>query len=245
MDVEPADFIMKIYVVEDEQTVAQRLLRQLGGLCDQDTQFKHFSSLDDAYDALENAPPEVLFLDLNLNGEDGFELLKHAVAGSFHTIVVSAHADRAIEAFEYGVLDFLPKPFNEARLKLALERLNGQHRKQNHLRQLAVKRPGRLDLVSVASLVFIQAAGNYAELVDIHGQIHLYSKSLDHMMILLPKRFLRIHRSYIVCADHIRGLFNRPGSRYELELSDGNILPVGRTRLADVKSVMACYPGEC
>ncbi|MBK7227614.1 MAG: hypothetical protein IPH97_01775 [Ignavibacteriales bacterium] len=64
---------------------------------------------------------------MNLNAKDGFELLKQVVSQSFHTIVISANINRAIEAFEYGVLDFIPKPYNIERLKAAFQRLQSSH----------------------------------------------------------------------------------------------------------------------
>ena len=67
---------------------------------------------------------DLLFLDLNLNREDGYELLEEVAAESFHTIIVSAYKDRAIRAFEYGVLDFVAKPYTEERLSLAIQRIH-------------------------------------------------------------------------------------------------------------------------
>ncbi|WWW34360.1 response regulator [Stenotrophomonas rhizophila] len=68
-----------------------------------------------AGDRLQRAVYDGLLLDLNLGGEDGFELLRRAVAGRYHCVVVSAHRERALQAFEHGVLDFVPKPFSRER----------------------------------------------------------------------------------------------------------------------------------
>src|SRR3546814_13063742 len=93
--------------------------------------------------------PDVRLLDLNLHGRDGFDLLKRAVAGSFDTIVVSANTDRALEAFEYGVVDFVPKPFTEARLSQAFERRLAKRDEGEAIRYLVVRHAGKLERIRI------------------------------------------------------------------------------------------------
>ncbi|MEO1370054.1 MAG: response regulator, partial [Acidobacteriota bacterium] len=102
-------------IVEDEALVARRLRRLLVDILGADrVEILWSPDLPDARRRLADGTRiDALFLDLNLNGRDGFDLLSEAVAGRFETIVVSAHAERAIEAFEYGVLDFIAKPFGQ------------------------------------------------------------------------------------------------------------------------------------
>lgn len=68
---------------------------------------------------------DAVLMDLNLEGEDGFLLLHRFCARAFHTVVLSAHGERALEAFALGVLDFVGKPLSRERLGLALDRLAG------------------------------------------------------------------------------------------------------------------------
>lgn len=92
---------------------------------------KHFSNLEDAQDSLVSQPVDVMFLDLNLHGKDGFLLLHEQLVQPFHTIVVSANTDRALEAFELGVLDFVGKPFTQERIDKALQRFADANVKVN------------------------------------------------------------------------------------------------------------------
>jgi len=99
---------MRLLIIEDEASIMDRLTRLtrriLGcRLENLDTA----TTLDEAQGLLENGAFDVLMLDLNLSGKDGFELLKGLTARSFHTIVVSAHTQRAIEAYELGVVAIL------------------------------------------------------------------------------------------------------------------------------------------
>ena len=232
---------MRIVVVEDEAIVARRLVRLLREILGEALESVDLAtSLGAAQVHLEREPPiDVLFLDLNLNGRDGFELLGEAVAGSFQTIVVSAHAERAIEAFDYGVLDFVAKPFGRERLELAIERLRSgrmNEKAESGVRQLAVRKAGRVQLVPVASVVKIQGADDYAELWLDDGSRHLHAKTLDALERLLPERFVRIHRSTLVDGERIEQLIREPGSRYFVRLRGGDVVRVGRSKLADVKA---------
>ena len=115
---------LRIALVEDEEIVARRLQRLLGRvLGDRRTSITRLTNLHDALDYLADHPIDLLFLDLDLGGEDGFRLLGEAVAASFHTIIVSARHDQALRAFEYGVVDFVAKPYTEDRLRQAIERV--------------------------------------------------------------------------------------------------------------------------
>lgn len=222
---------MRVLIVEDERIIAQRLQRLLGDLAGGEiTRIDVAPTLADAQTALDATPPDVVFLDLNLHGDDGFDLLRDVVAGAFHTVVVSAHTERALEAFEIGVLDFVPKPFGKDRLALTLDRLRGA-RAAHPAATLAVRSPGRIEVVPIADIAHVRAADSYAELVLRDGSVRLHAKSLERLLMLLPPAFVQIHRSYLVRAGDILQLRVRPGSRYSAVLASGAELPVGRTRV--------------
>ena len=193
-------------------------------------------SFGEASDWLSANPVDALLLDLNLHGEDGMELLRRTVAGSFHTVIVSANTDRALEAFEYGVLDFVPKPFTRERLALALRRAtDAGPRTSPAAKLLAVKKFGRVELVPVDDVLFVQGAGNYTELVRADGRRDLHDKTLEKLAALLPPDFERIHKSYLVRLSALKALHASEGSHYEAELKNGTRLPVGRTRYKELR----------
>ena len=223
---------MRVLVVEDEPVVARRLSRMIREIVGDELEHLEVEGLlHDAFDRLAETPVDLLFLDLNLHGQDGFELLRQVVASSFHTIVVSAHVERAVEAFELGVLDFVPKPFSRKRLQLALDRARKLDTGPRSLRYLAIRRSGSTHLIPIDQVSFIQAADDYAEIHTRDGQVALHDKTLSKLEDLLPEHFLRVHRSYLVNLRDVRRLGNEPGSRYFIELEGGQEIPVGRTRL--------------
>ena len=226
---------MKILIVEDEAVAARRLERltraaRPGTPLD----FVRAHSLDKATTALETQNFDLIFLDLNLTGEDGFALLDLEL-GSARIIVVSAFPDRAIEAFGHAVLDFVPKPVNETRLTRALDRVDAaQDEAPKHL---VVRNPGRADFVDLQSIVRISGADDYCEIELISGKSLLHDQTLSALEKTLPASFMRIHRSCIANLDHATALEDVDGG-FELILGDVRA-PVGRRRLRDVRARLA------
>lgn len=235
---------MRLLIVEDEPLIADRLERMcreiLGSFL---KRVIHASRIDEAEDLLASAPIDLLLLDLNLGGADGMEILKASVAGSFHTVIVSAYAERAVEAFEFGVLDFVPKPFRKERLALALERARGAHARANcPTKFLAIRSHGRIELVRVDDVLYARGAGAYSELQLAGGRSVLHDKSLEKLAEILPPIFNRVHKSYLVRLSDIVALHAKPGSRYAAELKGGIRLPIGRTRYAGVRNLLLGPP---
>jgi DNA-binding LytR/AlgR family response regulator len=221
---------VKVLIVEDEPLAARRLERLCQQLLGPGTPPPRVrASLAEAREVLAGRTVDLLLLDLNLSGEDGFRLLEEAAAGSFHTVVVSANTDQALRAFELGVLDFVAKPYTPERLEKALSRVQG--RGAGPLRTLAVRKGGGILRVPLEDVAYIQGAGDYAELVLRDGRTELSEKSLDRLEVLLPADFVRIHRSYLVPLQDVARLWTQEGSRTAVELKSGTRLPVGRSRL--------------
>lgn len=224
---------MRILIVEDEALIARRLARLCREILGADLAYlKSLHRLDEAQTFLSREPVDVVLLDLNLHGEDGFELLKTMVAASFHTIIVSAQKDQALRAFEYGVLDFIGKPFDKARLAKSFQRLrHTSPQGGQQTRFLAIRKPTRVDLVAIEDILFIRGAGPYSELLLRSSAEALHHKSLDRLSAILPNCFMRVHKSYVVNLHDAQHLQVHPGSRYELHLTNGQVIPVGRTRV--------------
>lgn len=228
---------MRILIVEDEPLLAQRLERFCREiLAGQIASIRIASFFSEASARLDETPIDLLLLDLNLHGRDGMQLLASAVAGSFHTIIVSANVDQALRAFEYGVIDFVPKPFSRERLAAALQRVTERDaRATSAAKYLAVRKHGRVELVPIDRILYIEGAGAYAELVLDDGRRELHDKTLEKLHAVLPPVFERIHKSYLVRFDALKALHAQEGSHYEAELHNGLRLPVGRTRYKELR----------
>lgn len=231
---------LRILTLEDEPIIASRIERlcheilgqrvKMLTLCETKAEaIKAFN--DDAYD--------LLLLDLNLNGEDGFDILRLAAAAPSQTIVISAYKDRASEAFDFGVIDFVAKPFDKERLSLALRRFDAGSPREQHLRYISFRRAGRADIAALSDVLFFAGADKYSEVHLRDGAIKLHDKSLSQFEKILPPAFRRIHKSYIVRLSEIDRLETEKGSRYFAVLSSGERLPVGRTRFPEFSALFA------
>jgi two-component system response regulator LytT len=212
---------VRIAIVEDEAIVARRLERMVRTISGA-TDVAIASTFDAALALIRSRPIDVLFLDLNLNGRDGFALLEEAVASPFQTVVVSAHHEQALRAFEYGVTDFVAKPWSEERLRLAFER-TASREPQRRATTIIVRKGRELRSVPASEIVFVQGADDYSELHLADGSVHLHEKTLSALEALLPQAFLRVHRSYIANLARVRGM--RASS---LVMKDDTLIPVGR-----------------
>ncbi len=235
---------MRILIVEDERPIAEDLQEMCSRLLGEGAESVHIElTLGNARQYLSEKPVDLLLLDLNLSGRDGFDLLKEAVSYSFQTIVVSANVDRALEAFEYGVVDFIPKPYSEERVAKALDRfasVEGIHKHRTKF--LAVRKTGIICLVALADLLYVRGANVYSELVLKNGVQELYDKTLDDLARILPRNFLRIHKSYIVDINAVQSLKVQGGGKYAVELPSLELLPVSRLRYAEVKKRLTRSP---
>ncbi|MEM1356712.1 MAG: LytTR family DNA-binding domain-containing protein [Bacteroidota bacterium] len=235
---------MHLLITEDEASVARRLERLLKKMLgDQIASLQVAPSVSAARHYLQHQPVDLLFLDLNLNGEDGFTVLRQLLAEAGDVIVVSAYGNRALEAFEYGVLDFVPKPFSEARLRQALDRFQGSGQDVEHsLQKIPIRKQGRIVLVHVTDILFIQGADVYTTLYlrprpknNKELATELSEKTLESLERLLPPNFARVHKSYIVDMNACREILIEGGGRYQLLLEDGRTIPLGRTRYRTIK----------
>jgi two-component system LytT family response regulator len=163
--------------------------------------------------------PDVLFLDIQLPGETGFDLLEK-INPACKIIFVTAFDAYAIRAFEVNALDYLLKPINPARLAHAIERLTTQTvapaslvRPLEYEDRLFIEVDERSRFLKVSDIVVISAMGDYSQIYSSDGQKSLVLKPLKDWEERLPaKHFTRIHRSTIINVDYVERLeswFNR------------------------------------
>lgn len=224
---------MNVLILEDEPLIAQGLAREVSA---------HFGArlhslalhdnVPQALAALAREPADLLLLDLHLHGADGFDLLRLAADARFQTIIVSAHAERSITAFEFGVLDFVAKPFSRERLHKALQRYTERH---TQAASLAVKKRGALEWIAMADIDHVQADGHYSNIVLRSGERCFHDLAIDRLMALLPPHFLRVHRSYLVNSLGLKRLRIAAGGKYALDTQTSTGIPVSRSSYPALK----------
>lgn len=236
-----------LLIVEDEPLVAKRLSRLSTEILGEQISAQY--SAPDVIEArllITNHTIDLILLDLNLVGSDGFDLLKEFTAQAAHTIVVSAETNRALEAFEFGVLDFVPKPFTRDRLAKALGRFwQPELTGEPATTQIAFEAGSGIDVIAVSDILYFKGADKYSEAMLKDGVVRFHTKSLNRLEDILSANFVRSHKSYLVQRSAITTLRSLEGSRYELDLDDGSSLPIGRTRIDHVRQALANSDAAC
>ncbi len=184
-------------------------------------------SVKDAVPLLERLQPELIFLDIQMPRENGFELFERTSVGAA-VIFVTAHDEFALRAFEVNALDYLMKPVNPRRLQQAIERFlrrgsaaPASPRPLAYEDTIFVAVGPSPRFVKLSSLVCILAEGDYSRLVGTAGSLGLVLKSLKQWEALLPERhFCRIQRSVIINCERVERFEPWFNSSYQVYLQN-------------------------
>lgn len=193
----------------------------------------------EAFDRLSQGDLDLAVLDVEMPFMSGIEVVRSlGTAAPPAVVFATAHPEFAVAAFEVQAIDYLLKPYNGERFIEALdrvrERLSARDNQDGGTR-LVLRREGRIEVVKVNELYWVEAADQYVKLHTTEGE-RLMRESLGHMEeALLPHGFLRVHRSALVRLSMVKELKSISGGAKELLLEDGSRVPVSRSRAAEVR----------
>jgi len=206
----------------------------------------------DAPALIERAQVELVFLDVQMPEVDGFQVLEALEPGRLPAIVfVTAHDAYAVRAFEVHAIDYLLKPFDDARLFVALARakqrlaggpvasehlqalLEAHHRRDRHVERFLVRARGKVVVVRSQDIDWIESADYYATL-HVGAESHLVRKTMAELEASLDaSRFVRVHRQAIVNIDRVREVHALFRGDSTLVLAGGTQVRLSRTRRAE------------
>jgi two-component system, LytTR family, response regulator len=230
---------IRTLVVDDEPLARSNILHLLRG----NPQVEILGECDSATAALHeirSRKPDLVFLDVRMPEYDGFDILEMLGAEAPPAVIfVTAYDEYALKAFDTGALDYLLKPFNNARFARALDRAKERiaHRREAPARmdRFAIKAAGAVIFLPAADIDWIEAADYYASL-HVGSKTHLVRRSMNELESDLdPAQFCRIHRSTIVNLERVRQLRFDSDAEYELVLADGTKLRLSRRYRKDLQ----------
>jgi two-component system LytT family response regulator len=213
-------------------------------------------SVDEAIEFLTKQTPDVIFLDVNMPGRKGLELLPELDATQVSVIFVTAHEEYAVPAFDAGAVDYLVKPVNPARLALMIPRLvTAVTRRQQPSAtdegkttpqpedtiSFAISGSKDLKICQVSDIVWIEAMQNYTRIqLKDHPTALPTRRSLAEWESLLSEPFFyRLNRSLIIQLDRLRSTEWNPRSQSQLTFDGAaESLPIGRHAAARLKEIL-------
>ena len=206
----------------------------------------------DAVAAIEKLKPDAIFLDIQMPGMNGFEVLEAIDTEAVPLVVfVTAFDQHAVRAFEVHAADYLLKPFDRTRLQNCLARLRDaresmdsklkklleEFRPRDYLTRVIVKSRGRVLFLNVEDVDWIETSANYVELHSGRNS-YLLRETLQSLETRLnPRQFARLHRTIIVNIDRIRELQPWSHGDFIVILKDETKLRMSRRYRENLSSV--------
>jgi two-component system, LytTR family, response regulator len=248
----------RVVIVDDEPLARERLRTLLQGR----PGYELVAECPDgeaAVSVLEAERPELVFLDVEMPGLDGFSVLETlGEAAPEHVVFATAYDHYAVRAFEVRALDYLLKPFDRKRFEETLERIErrreapaasseraliqdllGELRAhRGYATRLAVRTGQKITFVPTAEIQWIEADGNYAR-VHVGPRDYLLRETMKGVEGRLdPRRFVRIHRSAIVNVEHIVSVEPYFHGEYIVIMGGGKRLTASRTHAASFRDLL-------
>lgn len=254
---------VKVLIVDDE-SLGRRLIRSLLANDDEIVIVGEAASAQEAKARITELQPDIVFMDIEMPGGSGIELLRNLEEPVPYVIFVTAHAQFALPAFELHAFDYLVKPVQRGRFVdsvirakrrisegrvagLAAQIANaasairsaGEARDAYFPRQLTIRVRRKLLSLEMDEIMWIEGASQYSRVHTRNGE-YLLSRTLASLESELdPTRFFRIHRSAIVNAAHVREVRSNGDGRYNIYLNGGPTLPLGRARKEILQALLS------
>jgi two-component system LytT family response regulator len=206
-------------------------------------------SVKEGVELIRKYKPEIVFLDIEMPVESGFELFRHFETVSFDVIFTTAYANYGIQAVKCAALDYLLKPVNPVEIRESLKRLEQRKGHEAPMKQIelllanlqsnydsnkiALPTSTGVEMYSVKEILYFEGDGNYSRIITNSGRDIVISKTLQWMEEILPADiFIRIHKSHLVNLGHVKTFDKASGNT--LVLDNGAKLEVAHRRIEEI-----------
>ena len=242
---------LKAILVDDEEGARDVLSNLLLRFCPEVDLIAKCTNVLEAVEEIKRLEPDVVFLDLEMPNYAGYEIVNFFDEVKFDIVFVTAYDQYAIRAFEIAAIDYLLKPIDIERLKLAVSRVQMQRNKieqkdrlnllkdslkSKELNNIVVADKGNQHIIPLDKLIAIEAQESYCILHTSDKQF-IASKNLKHFETVLESipRFFRVHKSWIINKDH---LLNYSKSELTIQLSNGLTTKLSKYKKVEFEEVI-------
>lgn len=241
-------------IVDDEQASIDLLQWLIGQYCPDVTSIRSARSVQDALPLINQYQPDIVFLDIQMPHQSGFDLLTTIDKWNFEVIFTTAFNEFAIQAIRFSALDYLLKPVDESELKKAIERFKakriyapaGQVLFRNFIQNISQQNKDKFKLaladstevkyVQLDEIIRLQAESNYTHIYLHKNKVFVSAKTLkEYDEILAGHHFLRVHKSHLINPAHVES-YDRAGL---LRMSDGSTVEVSRRKKDYLQQALA------
>lgn len=248
--------MIKAIIVDDENINISNLRALLNRHCPNVEVIAVAGNAVDARQTIMQVNPDLVFLDIEMPGEDGFALLRSLPQRDFEVIFVTAFDSYGITAIRFSALDYLLKPINKTELLAAVERAEQTvtAKKRNVRFENLLNRLGNLapdtdekialptqkevHLVRVKDILYCESSNNYTTFFLTDGTSHLISRPLfEYDALLTPYSFIRCHQSFLVNKRHVISILNQDSGYLVMEHTSRKI-PISKQRKHAVRSYL-------
>lgn len=232
----------------DDEVLARLAVRQALALHPDVEIVGECGNAEEALQAVRALDPDLLFLDVQMPGMDGFKLLHQLVPGTSPLVVfVTAFGEHALKAFDADAVDYVLKPIDQTRFDQAMARVKSRRGSQpaagvrpgsEYLQRISVRTGEHIRVIAVDAIDWIGADGNYVH-IHANGESLLHRETVSNLAAALdPAHFLRIHRSTLVNIARVREVHPLFQGNAEIVLHDGTRLNLSRRFRASARATL-------
>ncbi len=231
-----------VAIIDDDQKSIEIIRYLIDTYCPGMEVVGSANNIEEGAKVIISDKPEIVFLDVEMPGGTGFDLLEMIKIRDFDVIFITAHNKYAISAIKHSALDYLLKPIETKEFMEAVERVKSNKRNNSAnyeilLENLNNKNPKKLAVTSskgyeyipVDHIVRIESERSYARIFLQNGRVIMVSKCLNEYQNMLdPNSFFRIHNSHLINLNHVLMYFRTDGGY--VEMSDKSKIPISRSK---------------
>jgi len=245
--------MIRALIVDDEKNARDVLRMQLEQYCPEVEIIGQASGGEEGIALIRQLHPELVFLDIEMPGINGFDVLRETSRIPYQVIFTTAYDQFAIRAFKFSAIDYLLKPIDIEELKTALHKFRKSDAdlmstRMNSLFEMLASRQNEKDWISIPAgegfeivrymdIVRCESDSNYTDIILASGKKIKLAKTLKEVELQLPSnQFFRLHHSHLVNINHISKYYKTDGGY--VEMTDGSQINISRSRKEEFFELM-------